>query len=362
MSEHQTQSPVPQLFNKRFLPYYVGGAACLLLICGAVFYWIITGKTRRPESSPTVIAAATSTEPTATLIPRHLDGVLVEPGQEAFMPRAVMVDNMVDARPWSGVDQASLVIEAPAEGGITRFLTIFDGGTTTTKIGPVRSARPYYLDWAQGWDAAYFHVGGSPDAIDRLKQMGPSFANIDEMARGSAFWRATDRLAPHNAYTSGDMMMTTLDRMGFASTTVGSVWHFQDGAASSSRGGVTSISVPYGGSYNVVWKFDKDRGVYVRNSGGKVQKTLEGNSIEVQNLVVIKTDSQVLDEKGRLKIRTTGSGQAIIYRDGNKYPVIWRRSSGEAMRFEGTDGSEFLFTRGKTWIEVTTDDRIFAGI
>ena len=337
------------------------GAVVLLCVSAVLIYLAVSGKTRTATNAPETITETPTSTP-VMLVPRRLDGVLVPEGQEAIAPRAVMVENFPDARPLSGPALANVAIEAPVEGGITRFVLFFDASTTVPEIGPVRSARPYYIDWAKAWDASYFHVGGSPDALQKIKVLGTAFANIDEMRTGDSFWRSTGRTAPHNTYTSQDLMTQTLLNKGYASGTAAISWHFQDAATSTKRGDTLTVKIPYGGSYNVTWKYDKDRGVYQRSQAGTLQTDKDGTPVESENVIVIKTDAQVLDTVGRLKVRTVGSGDAIVYRDGNKYIMRWRRSADEPIKFESTDGSEFLLTRGRTWIEVTTDDRIFAGL
>lgn len=339
------------------------GAVLVLLLSVGLFYLVITGRTRKASITAVPSAFATSTDPAAegTLVPRRLDGVLVPVGQEAFAPRAVMVENMVDARPLSGLSKANLAIESPVEGGITRFVLFFDATTTVEEVGPVRSARPYYIDWVIGWHGSYFHVGGSPEAMDKIRAAS-AFTNVDEMGAGRYFWRSDARYAPHNTYTKKALMDEAVLARGSSSSTAPVAWHFIDQASSTDRGDVRTINVAYGGSYNVSWKFDKERDVYVRWQGKKQQFDKDGSAVESDNVVVIKTDEQVLDDKGRLKVRTTGSGEAVAYRDGNKYVLHWRRSPGEPIRLESTDGTEFLFNRGTTWIEVTTDDSVFAGL
>lgn len=338
-------------------------AVAVLVFCGAIFSSVISGKTRKedPKSVAVVPTEATSTAP--LLVPRLLDGVLVPRGEEALGTRAVMVENMLDARPLSGLSKASIVIEAPVEGGITRFMALFAATTTVAEVGPIRSARPYYVDWAEGWKAAYFHVGGSPEALDKIRTLDGHFLNIDEMGSGQYFWRAKDRFAPHNTYTSNELM-NAATAAAPTSTTVATflAWHFQDAATTTDRGTDATIKIAYGGVYNVTWKFDAARDVYVRTQAKKTQTDRDGSAVESENVILIKTDAQVLDEKGRLKLRTVGSGEAIIYHDGKRFVARWRRSAGEPIHFESTDGSDYLLTRGRTWIEVTTDDRVFAGL
>lgn len=346
--------------TERFRSQIVIGAVLLVLVCAGVLWLVFSGKTRANHEQAQ--AAATIDLPVQTpMRERLLDGVLVPAGTDALAPRAVMVENHPDARPLSGLSKASIVIESPVEGGITRFMALYAASTTVSEVGPVRSARPYFVDWANGWSAAYFHVGGSPDALSKISSL-THFTDVNQFYNGDYFWRDDARYAPHNVYTKDSLMDAVLDAKHAASNTMESVWHFQDAASSTNRGSVSNISIPYGGQFNVTWKYDKDRGVYVRSEAGKPQLDRDGSPIEVQNVVVIKTESQVLDAEGRLKLRTTGGGQAIAYRDGNKYNMRWSRDAGAPIRLESNDGTEFLFTRGQTWIEVTTDDLTFGGV
>jgi len=338
----------------------------LVALSSWLFYLIITNQLGHRDVVANVneqTETATTTAP--ALVPRHLDGVLVTSGEEAFAPRAVMVDNQIDARPAAGISQANLAIEAPVEGGITRFMLFFDATTTLDEVGAVRSARPYFVEWAQAWHAVYFHVGGSPEALERLKTIqGTTILNVDEMAHGSDFWRAQDRIAPHNTLTRKDLMDSAVSDGGWATSTLPETWRFTDAATTTERGPDGDlVKVPYGYSYSVSWKFDQASDEYIRMQSGKTQLD-RSNSLRVaaDNVVVIKTDAQVLDSVGRLKLRTTGSGDAYIYRDGKKYITRWHRSPGEMMTFAGTDGVDVPLNRGKTWIEVTTDDRVFAGL
>lgn len=351
--------------RRALLPWIIIGSV-VFLICLVTFVLIITGKTRRASHIEPVVIDSVSTT-TTTLVPRHLDGVLVAPEEANVAPWAVMIDNQLDARPQSGLSAANVVIESPVEGGITRLMALFAPTSTLPQIGPVRSARPYFVDWASAWNASYFHVGGSPDALEQIKTLGTRFKGLSEIANGWAFWRASGRAAPHDVMTNGERMHQLVERKGYTSSTMAVAWHFLDNATSTAtstvrQGDVTRAVIAYGGSYSVTWRFEKARNIYARYVSGRAVKDQLGPAIEADNVVVIKTDAQVLDDKGRLRLRTTGSGDAIAYRDGNKFSLRWRRGPNEIMRFEGEGGTEFLLRPGKTWIQVTTDDVSFAGL
>lgn len=346
-------------YAKRFRWQIAIGTVLIVALCTFVLWLILSGVTRsKPPVTDPGFQVPSSTE---AMLARRLDGVLVAASLAALAPRAVTIENHPDARPVSGLSKASLVIEAPVEGGITRYLAFYAASTTVPQVGPVRSARPYFVDWADSMNSTYFHVGGSPDALDKLKTLD-GLTDINEFAYSQYFWRDPTRYAPHNVYTRNELMDAAVVRKNATSTMMPFAWHFQDMASSTDRGDVETIRIPYGGSFNVRWEYDDERGVYVRSLSGVEQKDRDGSAIEAENVIVIKTEQQILDSAGRLRIRTTGSGEAMAYRDGKKFILRWRRSVGEPMRFESTDGSEFLFTRGRTWIEVTTDNLTFGGV
>mgnify|MGYP001286686196 CR=1 FL=1 len=348
---------------KRFRTPIVVGAVLFLVASITLLYFILNDQFRQtPDAQlPTDEIVATSTQAYA---PRYLDGVLVPRGEEALRPIAVMVENHVDARPWSGLDKANVVFEAPVEGGITRFMAVFDSSSTVDEIGPVRSARPYYVDWASGYKAAYAHVGGSPDALDKIKTLSANtLYDINEMANGWSFWRDNRRYAPHNAYTSIENLYANMSKKDATSTQAVKSWSFQDEATTTDRGDSGSaVSIPYGGSYNVLWKYDQEQNRYIRQSRNTAATTRDGHWIEAKNIIVILTDAKTLDDVGRLEVRTVGSGDATMYRDGKQYLIRWKRSPGEPLKFEGRDGADVLLNRGTTRVEVTTDSRIYAGL
>src|SRR5690242_5691418 len=161
--------------------------------------------TASPTASPSPTPVATPTAvPTPVTVAAPLTGERVDPAIARRHPIAVMIDDLRPARPQSGLSQADIVWQAPAEGGIPRYMAIFQ--TELPKdIGPVRSSRYYYITWAAEWRAIYTHAGGSPQALAtlRAKGNGQYVYNLDAFRRPAAFRRIHTRLAPHNLYTTG---------------------------------------------------------------------------------------------------------------------------------------------------------------
>lgn len=354
-----------ETFIKRSWPVLAFGAVLLIGAIAGLTWFAVSGKGRKQPvvqastATSTVAEVATST---SDLVSRALDGVLVLPAESRLQAYAVMVENHADARPLSGPAAANLAFEIPVEGGITRYLLIFDATTTVDAIGPVRSARAYYVDLADGLNAVYAHVGGSPESLDMIKGMS-GFRDLNEFFNGKYFWRSTKRVAPHSTFTRTDLLHEAAAAKKFKDGHfVG--WHYKEDDAlesttSSVRGDKDGPKVSYGGSYNTRWTYDRTNNAYERHEGGTLQKDADGTVVKAKNVVVMKTDGDVIDNYGRLKIRTTGRGEAVLYRDGKDSKIVWRRTAGENFRFEGLDGTDVMFNRGTTWIQVTLNSGTF---
>ncbi|MFA5185910.1 MAG: DUF3048 domain-containing protein [Patescibacteria group bacterium] len=355
-----------ETFIKRSWPLLGFGAVLLIGAIIGLSWFAVSGKGRKQTAEPQT-QSATSTAEVATstgdFVSRALDGVLVTPAEARLQSYAVMVENHTDARPLSGPASANLVFEVPVEGGITRYMLVFDATTTVDSIGPVRSARAYYVDLADGLNAVYAHVGGSPEALDNIKKMS-GFRDLNEFSNGKYFWRSSKRYAPHNTYTRTDLLHDAADTKKFKEGHFNG-WHYKEDDAmesttSSVRGTDNGPKIPYGGSYNASWKYDRASNMYERHESGELQKDADGTVVKAKNIVVLDTDGETYDNYGRLKIRTTGRGKAILYRDGKSHEIVWRRNAGENFRFEGLDGTDAMFNRGTTWVEVTIDQDVFS--
>lgn len=338
------------LFGMRSWPFVVGGAVFIVAVSIGLLVYAISGAGRK-QPADAAVAGRSNTSTSSTQVARKLDGVRVAPELAALPVYAVMVENAPDARPLSGPARANVVMEAPVEGGFTRFLLLFDASTTVDLIGPVRSARPYYVEWARSLGALYAHVGGSPEALTNIASM-KEFRNLDEMRDGNSFWRSTKRSAPHNVFTRTDLLSTIWNTKKWQAGSFRS-WSYVQ-TTSTVVGDVTEIKIPYGGSFNVRWVYDAMTRRYVRYQAGGVQRDADGTTVAASNVVVLLTSATVLDDIGRLRVRTTGSGKGVLFRDGSRFDITWHRAGADWISFESTDGSDVLFEPGTTWISVLT--------
>ncbi|HRY36540.1 MAG TPA: DUF3048 domain-containing protein [Candidatus Magasanikbacteria bacterium] len=271
------------------------------------------------------------------------------------VPLAIMIDNHPEAFPISGLNEAKVIYEAPVEGNMTRFMAIFAQNQTANKVGPVRSARPDYLDWAQEYGIPlYMHCGGSPDALSRLKTER-GLIDFNEFYNGSYFWRDSTRLAPHNLYTSSSLWQSAWEKYGKES-----FWQSFTFGQNNSTTPAVEIEVAYSGNFKVGWKYNYLKKNYERYFRGEKFLDDKNDPIFAQTIIIVKNKTKVLDEVGRLSIYNIGSGDAYILSGGRMIKGQWRKSKAEfRTRFYDDFGAELSVPPGKIWfMSVPTEKEI----
>ncbi len=280
----------------------------------------------------------------------------------------VMIDNHPNARPESGLSKAKIVYEAPVEGGLTRYLAIFDSKQTVAEVGPVRSARAYFLDWLQEYGRGlYMHSGGSPEALSAIKEKNIFDAN--EFYWGQYYWRDQSRSAPHNLYTSSDNWQKIVGQYGNTSSlfTADKAWKYTRliGQTIGKKGG---LEIPFSESYGVTWKYDAKNLNYTRAINGSKEIDKDGAEVRARNILVQITSVKEIngDDKGRVEVGVLGSGEAIILKKGAVIYGTWKKSSsaGRTRFYEGRkspsrgspEGREVVLAPGNTWVEVVPKD------
>ena len=262
---------------------------------------------------------------------------------------AIMIENSPDARPQSGLRQAGVVYEAIAEGGITRFLALYQQEKPQL-IGPVRSLRTYFVDWVAPYNASVAHVGGSKAALDEIRN--GSYRDIDQFFNAEAYWRASDRFAPHNVYTSFKRLDTLNNAKDFTSSEFTSFAR-ADGKPATALN-ATSVTVNVSSpTFNSSYAYDKTSNSYARSQGGAPHLDREDGQINPAVIVALSVDMQnVMEEDGyREKITTTGSGTAQIFQNGTVIEATWSKEDRSSeLRLIDDAGKSIALNRGQTWI------------
>ena len=281
---------------------------------------------------------------------RPLDGVCFDGQLSPIF--AVMIDNHSAARPQAGVSEASLVYETIAEDPITRFMALFYLNEAPEKIGPIRSARPFFIEWVKQYNVPYAHVGGSPDAMEILAKTYPF--NLDEISNGQYFYRDETLEAPHNAFTTPEKLKSAFEKKQWDIKTPENVWKYSDTPVITSQVATNSIKIDFGGANSKVeWKYDAKTQDYLRYSAGKIHRDANGGEIRAKNVIVMRTESVIVDDYGRRDTTTIGSGAAKVFYRGAVIAGTWKRETLEqTTRFYQDNGEEIVLVPGTTWIEV----------
>ncbi|MDA8211213.1 MAG: DUF3048 domain-containing protein [Clostridia bacterium] len=282
-----------------------------------------------------------------------LTGITVEKVNLEQRPLAVMVENSPPARPQSGLDKADIVYEVLAEGGITRFMAIFYGGDTG-EVGPVRSARPYFLARALEYDALYVHSGGSPEALAQIKEL--RIADLDQFGNNYPFWRSRDRKAPHNLY--GDtrkMRKVAQKKRPDWKAGVPAFAFLEKGQENPDGLPVNSLTINYANKASQVkYEYNPSDQQYYRSNGGKAHKdAVTGNRLTATNIIVQFTGTKVIDGEGRRKVSMVGTGKGFLFTGGQRYQIEWAKDNlRSATRYKFAGGKEMFLNPGRTWIQV----------
>lgn len=310
---------------------------------------------------------------------------------EVRRPLAVMIENHPESRPQSGLSDADIVFEAVAEGGVTRFMAMYlcEVQRFDTTLAPVRSARSYFVDWASGFERPlYVHVGGAnlpgpADALGQIVDYGWVGENdLNQFSIGyPTFVRDYNRLDGKQIATEHTMVTTTeklwaegVDREWTNMSPDLKIgrkvqegtnwfdeyesWSFQD--SDPEPGSVTSISYDFWSGYNdysIKWTYDAETNTYKRDMGGKAHADLNNeDQVAASNVVVLlTTEKGPIDEKKHMLYGTTGTGDALIFKNGDVVEATWsKRTRTDELSF--TVGSKDVkMARGLTWISVVNN-------
>lgn len=260
----------------------------------------------------------------------------------------IMIENSPSARPQSGLKDSGVVFEAIAEGGITRFLVLYQEQKPQL-IGPVRSVRMYYVDWIAAFNASVAHIGGSASALNEVRN--GSYRDIDQFFNASAYWRATDRYAPHNVYTSFERLDALNAKKGYTSSTFTGFTR-KDSTASKAPN-ATSIDVKISSAlFNSHYNYNAATNTYDRSQAGQAHVDRESGQISPRVVVVLKvTETTVREDGYRESINVIGEGGAVIFQDGIAQEVTWRKPSKTAqITFTDAEGKDVPLARGQTWL------------
>ena len=324
------------------------GSLIIIVFCGSLTAFILSRAEPTPVSHATKIVKK-KVAPKPTTIASNLTGLQVDPTINAKPVTGVMIENSLDARPQSGLSDAGVVFEAIAEGGITRFLALFQD-TAPADVGPIRSARPYYVQWAMGFDAGYAHVGGSPEALASIKSWGAR--DLDQFANGGSYHRIASRAAPHNVYTGIDTLNQLETSKGYTTSTYTGIIR-KKVATPSKTPTAKSIDMSISGPlYNSHYDYNAATNSYNRSEGGAPHLDANGSKQISPTVVVAMVVPYGLESDGyHSSYQSIGSGQVFVFQDGNVTMGAWSKVDNKTqLTFTDAAGKPLGLDPGQTWI------------
>ncbi len=298
-----------------------------------------------------------------------LTGLEATNDRDGKRPVSVMLNNIYEALPQVGISKADVLFECLAEGSITRLLGVFNDCTDAGVIGSIRSSRPYYLDFAQMFDAVYVHAGGSEDAYSQIASRG--IDHIDGVRGGGdslgIFYRDPERLKTmnleHTMMTQGENILYTIEnnkyrtdlREGFEYP-----FEFAPYGESAEIGGesATHVYLPISNYQQVDYIYDEEDKLYYRYqyNGKKHIDGGNGEQLSFTNIIVVFCETYPYDSYGRLKVTTVGSGEGYLISEGKYKAIKWSRDDqdGNLTLTDAESGEKIIINRGKTFINVCT--------
>ncbi len=311
---------------------------------------------KKPVPVAVVVKKQVRVAPKPTTVPSSLTGLQVDPAINQRPVTAVMIENSDDARPQSALDQAGVVFEAVAEGGITRFEALFQD-TQPGYIGPVRSVRPYYIQWGMGFDAAIAHVGGSPEALQDMKDWKAK--DLDQFAYGGYYQRIGSRVAPHNVYTSMSQLNEIEGKNSYGAANFTALPRKKDAPVKAPNAASVDVNIS-SADFNSHYDYVAATNNYKRSEAGVPHMVVDQNGTQTQlqpKVVVVLTMAQGLEaDDHHTSYGTIGTGHAYIFQDGTVTEGTWKKSSSQE-NFTFTDGSgkAIALNAGQTWVAIVGD-------
>ncbi len=352
------------------------------ILCLATAVWCVACSPAEettspaPTSAPTATAEATEAPATETPEPENLSFTTGLETDKDYKPFCIMVENSNAARPQTGLQEADIVYEAMAEGGITRFLCIFNDNYPV-KVGPIRSTRLYYVNIQREWDAPLVHYGGPSDSSKPSNVYGADFDDIklridglkSAGAYGQYFWRDSERSAPNNVYTDVTELLNEYDYSPEPSTR----WNFDASVSYENGDTVSHVGIPFLSKDDSHTSFDYDASSdsWLRSSGGEpfqvrtVTEDADGNQstetaqMAVKNVIIqyVNTYTFENDEKGRRNVDVVGEGECEYFIGGQHVSGYWvRESLSDCTKYYLEDGETLVTLKpGNTWICMQPD-------
>lgn len=272
-------------------------------------------------------------------------------------PFMAIIENSVDARPQSGLYGADIVYETMAEGGIPRFIALFQKNSPD-KIGPIRSARPYFISLTRGYNLPFAHCGYSEEAKEMIEQQ--HLMSMNEFTYGSSFWRSTDRKMPHNLYTSADKLTALAKSLNYIKPSPMALRFDSTYWDNTSMGTADTVSLKLNRYYSTGYTY-KD-GIYYKSMDGKAALDKENSTpLTAKNIVIQVTGISIQSDNLHINVKLIGQGDGYVISNGRFIKMKWSRSSeSDQTTIKDESGNEIKLNPGNTWWHIIDKNAVIS--
>jgi len=276
-------------------------------------------------------------------------------------PIAVMIDNDgPSSRPQIGLESAYMIYEVIVEGGASRIMALFKDSSQVSKVGPVRSSRHYFLDYALEHDAMYCHAGWSPKAANDISALGVNNINGIMGNDGVNFYRDyTYDKTWHNLYTDVNKVYEyAVDKKDYRDKTEvkHTAYNNEDTDLPAEAAAALDISVPYSTMYRVAYKYNAESKNYTRYIGQNEHMSQTGDALTAKNIIICPVrnyDLPDVEDKGRQDVETVGNGSGYYITNGKMVEINWSKASRkEKTIYTLADGTELKLNPGNTYVQI----------
>ncbi len=322
----------------------------LIIVAGVLIFLKMYNKSNTNETTP-------QDNPLVALIEKEEPKKEINIYKGEDRPIAIMIDNVGNARPQSGLNDAYMVYEIIVEGQQTRLMALFKGANLS-KVGPIRSSRHYFLDYALENNAIYVHYGWSPKAKSDISSLKVN--NINGITESSSsFWRVKDKSAPHNVVTSTKKIMEIAKRKGYTTTSnKESVLKYTADELNLENGSeATSIKIPYSKTYYVTYKYDSESKKYTRYYNKTVQKDWQTKeTVQTKNIIITFAKNSPLNDgsgKDRQNLSNIGTLDGYYITNGKAIKIKCKKTSRSAQTiYKDLEGNEIEVNDGNTFVQI----------
>ncbi len=301
-----------------------------------------------PAPSPSFSSTYVTPDPTAIA---PLTGVTVPAGSLANPALSAKIDNHEAARPQIGLNQADLVFEILVEGGLTRYLAVWQSDIPKL-IGPVRSIRPVDPQIASAFGGIIAYSGGQQMFVDKMLNTPVFNAIHGQASTDSVFYRADDRSAPHDVILRAQDLVA--QHADLAAPPVQFAFSLDGPSSTAAKDGEPTgrITDVMSDIRTVAWEWNEKSGTWLRSTRDGKDLDASGKQLHATNVI-----SMVVDTDWRYGYipwpTVVGKGTAFVSSEGKSIKATWSKKSAEApIRLVDGQGATVRLAPGNSWIQL----------